>query len=111
MFGCGCLCLSQLRGRASQRKHSPLESITVLLIVLGIGACSWDGFQVGVVIGWPLLQSLLPLLFLYFFLRQDQFLVENFVGGLVSLLFRENPCLDAEGSLSRFHITNVVSHS
>ena len=27
----------------------------------GIGACPWDGFQVGPVIGWPFLQSVLHL--------------------------------------------------
>jgi uncharacterized membrane protein (DUF106 family) len=32
----------------------------VSLIVLVIGACPWDGSQVGLVIGWPFPQSLLP---------------------------------------------------
>jgi hypothetical protein len=30
-----------------------------LVIMSGFGACLWDGFQVGLVTGWPFLQSLL----------------------------------------------------
>jgi hypothetical protein len=45
-----CICISQLLGRASQRTTmlAPVckHNITSV-IMLGFGACPWDGFQVG----------------------------------------------------------------
>lgn len=52
--------------------------------MLGIGACPWIGSQVGPVIGWPFLQSLLLLCPSISF-RQGKFGVESIVDGLVSL--------------------------
>jgi len=49
-------------------------------IVLGFGACAWDGFQAGEVSGWPFLRSLLQFC-LYISFIEEQFLVKNFVMG------------------------------
>ena len=54
-----------------------------------IGACTWDGFWVSLVTGWPFLQSLLHL---YISFRQDKFWVKSFVSGLVSLSFHWGSC-------------------
>ena len=56
----------------------------VLLIVSGIGSCSWDGSQFRAIIVWPF-----PLFLFYLCpctsFTEDTFWVECFVGGLVSL--------------------------
>ena len=44
----------------------------------GIGACPWDGIQVGPITGWPLLQLCPCISF-----RQDKFGVKSFAGVLV----------------------------
>jgi hypothetical protein len=58
---------------------------SVSLIVSGIVFLTWDGSQVGPVIGWLFPQTLLHL-DPYTSYRQDRFGVEGFVGGLMSLL-------------------------
>ena len=50
----------------------------------GVSSLTWDGPQVGAVIGWLIPQSLLHLCPCISF-RQDKFWVKSFVGGLVSL--------------------------
>ena len=70
MFGCEFLYLFPLVAGWSHSEDSHVRllyaSITVSLIVSGIGACPWDGSQVGLVIGWPFSQSLLHFLSLNF---------------------------------------------
>jgi hypothetical protein len=48
------------------------------------GSCSWDGSQLGVIIGWPLPPILLYVC-LCIFCRQDTFWVKDSVGGFLSL--------------------------
>ena len=60
LFGYGCLYLSRLLRGACRGQRAPVcKHNKVLLIVLGIGACPWSGSQVGLIIGWPVPQSLL----------------------------------------------------
>lgn len=51
----------------------------------GVGSLTWDGSQVRAVTGWLLPQSLLHP-YPWASCRQDKFWVEDFVGGLMSLL-------------------------
>lgn len=70
------------------------------LVGLGIGAQPWDESrpwdesQVGLVIGWPFSQTLLHI-FLVFLSDRTHFLVESFVGELVSLSLHWVSCLDS----------------
>jgi hypothetical protein len=77
-----CIFLSQFLGAASQKtvitpffNHNKIS-----LIVLGIGACPWDGCQVEPVIGWPFPQSLFHSLSLHFLYRGSGLKVFGCVG-------------------------------
>ena len=60
-----------------------------------------EGSQVGPVIGWPFLQSLLHLCKeVYISCRQDKFWVESFMGGLMSFSFQWGSCLATGGFMS-----------
>ena len=78
------------------------------LIMSRICAFPGHGFQVGLVIGWLFLQSLLHL-YPWISFRQDNFWVKGFVGGLVSLSVLLGSCLATGGILFRFHV-HTVSH-
>ena len=97
--------MEPLRGQ-----HARLLSASMTVVLSGIHDSPCDGPQVGLVIGWSLLQSLLhpPCLL---FCTQDKFWVESFVVGLVSLLHHWVSCLTIGGGLFKFHILSVVSHS
>ena len=88
MFDCGDLHRFQLAVGWSLSEDSYARflsaSITVSLIVSGVGIYPWDGSQVGTLIGCPFLQSLFHLC-PYISFRQDKFWVKSFVGRLVSL--------------------------
>jgi hypothetical protein len=70
----------------------------VSLIMSGIGACSWDGFPVLLVIDWTFFQSLLYPCISF---RQNKF-------GM-SLSFLWESCLATGGSLFRFHVL-IIRH-
>jgi len=55
-----------------------------------IGACPWDGFRVGPVIGCTYLQSLLHSCISF---RKDKFWTESFVGGVVVSVGEDAPNL------------------
>jgi hypothetical protein len=82
----------------------------VFFIVSGICACLWDGFQVGPVIGWPFLQSLLHLCPCISY-SQDTFWVENCVDELVSLFYHWGSCLATGDGLFRSHVPTIRRHT
>ena len=98
--------MEPLRGQfAPVCKHN-----RVSLIVLGIGACPWMGLTLGqFLVGHSF--SHCSITCARISCRLDTFLVEKFVGRLVSLSLHWGSCLAIGGSLFRFHILNVVSYS
>jgi len=104
-----CICLSQLLGGASQSSTcSCLQAVS--LIVSRIGARSWNGSQVGMVIGWPFpLSQVLS--------SMPAFLVGRINLGLKVLWVSWCSyssigfCMDTGGGFFRFHIPSVVSPS
>jgi hypothetical protein len=84
-----------------REQHAPVCKHNILsLIVSGIGACPWDGSQ----IGWLLVDCSLSFCCIHLHCiscRQDKFEVKSFVGGLVSLLLHWSFYLATGGSLLR----------
>lgn len=83
-----CICFPSLLHETSQKTlfRTPIFTHSrVLFIVRGIGSVTWDEPLVGAVISWAFPQSLLSLYPLISF-RQEKYLVEVFVSGLVSPL-------------------------
>ena len=116
LFCYGCLHSSEsaagwsLSGTAS---HAWLlsASITVLLIVSGIGACPWGGSQAGLVISWPFPQSLFHPPSLHFFVDRINFRSKVMWVGWYPYHFTGVPVYLVPGGLFRFHIPNAIMHS
>jgi hypothetical protein len=73
------------------------------IIVSRPGASSWEGAQIGLVIGSPFSQSLLSICTCISF-RQDKFWIESFVGGLLFLFLHWVSCLATGDNQLRFCI-------
>lgn len=89
------------------------KNIIASVIVLGSGYTPptplprpWDGSQIGLVMGLPLLQYLLQFYFWTFF-RQEQYWVRNFDWGLVTLSLHLRPYLPTDGRLFEIPLSNV----
>ena len=110
MLGCEYLHLSHsAANRASQRTLLlvPVCKHNIALVIVSMCVSHpWEGSHVWTVSGQPFPQSL-PCFYPWISLRQEQFWVKSFVGGLLSTPLHYGSCATTSGSPFRSHIPTV----